>query len=172
MKKILLAGLCAGLIGCSAGRTNLLLSKSKIDGVFNGVADNYEPTIITLEKEGEKFSEKLSPLMSGFYGTYGAEYEMGLDAGLKYSSQNFYTKGKIGFGYESKNFAEQRTHVNLHVNFGMGIEENIGRHIISAGGVFNHFSNGSTLFKNLGANVKTEDNRGINTLGLELGFSF
>lgn len=172
MKRILAMGLCVGLIGCSHAKTNLLISQNGINGVLNGVIEKYNPTTIIIESEGEKIGGSLSPLVSTFYGRYESEYEAGVDFGLKYSLPEFYTKGKIGSSYESKKFVGQKTHFNLHINLGIGIERQVGDYKLIFGGVFNHHSNGNRLLKNFGIDVDNEPNKGINTLGLEMGFSF
>ena len=160
-------------MGCSHARTNFLISQNSVEGVFNGITERYDPNTVTIESEGKNFSENLLPIASVSYGRdRDGEYETGIDRGLKYFSNGFYAKGKIGGSYESRRFAEQKTHINLHIGLGMGIEKKIGRHSLIFGGVFNHHSNGNQFLKNLGVDVNNEPNRGINTLGYEAGFSF
>ena len=173
MKNILIAGLCIGLMGCSHARTNVLLSQSEINGIFGGVTDKYSPTMITLEAEGKKSAGNITSLTSAFYGWEDHGYEFGADLGLKYSlTDSFYTKGKIGADYESKKFEEQRTHINLHINLEVGFEGKIGERIWTFGGVFDHRSNGNSFLKNIGIDVNNEPNRGINTIGYQIGVSF
>ncbi|MEK6760982.1 MAG: acyloxyacyl hydrolase [Nanoarchaeota archaeon] len=171
MKKVLVAGLCMGIIGCSPARTNVLISKSEISGVFGGVTERYNPTIVTAENEYEK-AIGLNPLLSVFYGRYREDYEAGFDIGLKYNADDLYFKSGIGTGYESKKFEKQLTRINIHVKIGLGFERQIKEHRISMGAVFDHRSNGNSFLKNFGIDVNNEPNNGVNTVGYEVGFSF